>query len=107
MIGQLYRLFKNNCLYIERVNQDSDEWREGKGQSGKNPVMVAAGKKAALARNEVHTFEEHLEKPKSEILREVLKSLQEYILGLDPAIEEVPKKLYVAYRTTENIVCAE
>ena len=29
------------------------------------------------------------------------------MLGLDPAMEEAPKKLYVAYRTTQNIVCAE
>ena len=28
-------------------------------------------------------------------------------MKLDPAIEEAPKKLYVAYRTTQNIACAE
>lgn len=28
-------------------------------------------------------------------------------VGLDTAIEEVPKKLYVAYRTTQNIVCMD
>lgn len=28
-------------------------------------------------------------------------------MGLDPAIEEVPKKLYIAYKTSQNIVCME
>jgi predicted transport protein len=29
------------------------------------------------------------------------------IAGLDAAIEEAPKKLYVAYKTSQNIVCME
>lgn len=28
-------------------------------------------------------------------------------MSLDPAIEEAPKKLYVAYKTSENIICME
>jgi predicted transport protein len=29
------------------------------------------------------------------------------MLSLDPAMEEAPKKFYVAYRTSQNIVCME
>jgi predicted transport protein len=36
-----------------------------------------------------------------------LLAVQEHVLGLDAAIEQTPKKLYVAYRTTQNIVCME
>ncbi len=28
-------------------------------------------------------------------------------MGLDPAMEEVPKKQYVAYKISQNIVCME
>jgi predicted transport protein len=29
------------------------------------------------------------------------------MMGMDPAMEEAPKKQYVAYRTSQNIVCME
>jgi len=28
-------------------------------------------------------------------------------MNLDPAMEEVPKKLYIAYKISQNIVCVE
>jgi hypothetical protein len=44
-----YRLFSNQTLYIEEVQQKELLGGESSGPvSGKNPVMVAAGKKAAL-----------------------------------------------------------
>ncbi len=103
-----YRLFSNQTLYIEEVQQkeliggDSSE-----PISGKNPVMVAAGKKAAMSRKTgTYTFEQHL-KDRPASIKEMLLAVQEYVLGLDTAIEQTPKKLYVAYRTTQNIVCME
>ncbi len=33
--------------------------------------------------------------------------LKDYIMNLDSAMEEVPKKLYVAYKISQNIVCME
>jgi predicted transport protein len=44
-------------------------------------------------------------KPKE--IRALAIAVQEYVTGLDPTIEEQPKKFYVAYRTTQNIVCME
>lgn len=102
-----YRLFKNGCVYFEEVLGRSYVGPEDSGQSGKNPVMVAAGKKAALTRaTGTYTFDEHLN-GKAPELAELATALQEFILKVDPAIEEVPKKLYVAYRTSQNIACVE
>ena len=36
-----------------------------------------------------------------------MHNIREYILGLDPAMEESPKKFYVAYKISQNIVCME
>ena len=102
-----YRLFKNGCVYFEEVLQRSYVAPGAGDQPQKNPVMVAAGKKAALTKlTATYTFDQHLE-GKPEHIRALAIALQEFIRNLDPAIEEAPKKSYVAYRTSQNIVCAE
>jgi predicted transport protein len=72
-----------------------------------NPVMVAAGKKAAVTKAAGGwTFAQAIEgKPDS--LRELAHAVQDFMLAIDSAIEEAPKKFYVAYRTTQNVVCME
>src|SRR5690606_30892547 len=73
----------------------------------KNPVMVEAGKKAALTRaTATYTFDERLE-GKSEEIQGLTATIREFILGLDESIEEVPKKFYVAYKISQNITCME
>src|SRR5690606_30446383 len=75
--------------------------------TGKNPVMVEAEKKAALTRQTgVYTVEQHMEKIE-EAKRNIPAMLQEYILSLDESVEEVPKKLYIAYKISQNFVCME
>lgn len=102
-----YRLFKNDSLYLEEVFQASKVTVSSSSGSSKNPVMVEAGKKAALARaTTTYTFDEHLE-GKPEEIQSLIQNIREYIVGLDPAIEEVPKKYYVAYKISQNIVCME
>ncbi|WP_322509749.1 DUF5655 domain-containing protein [Anaerolinea sp.] len=106
-----YHLFDNRLLYLEKVIQTGytplvSEERQAV-INGKNPVMVAAGKKAALTRaTAVYTFEEHLE-GKSDGIKELAFAIQEFITGLDSTIQEVPKKNYIAYKTSQNIVCME
>jgi predicted transport protein len=101
-----YRLFTNGSVYFEEVLQRSLPAPSGQ-HTGKNPVMVAAGKKAAEARRlGSYTFEQHLES-KPPPIQALARDIQEFILKLDPAIEQVPKKLYVAFRTTQNILCLE
>ena len=62
---------------------------------------------AALSRaTGVYTFDEHLD-GKNDDIRELTAMIREFILGLDESIEEVPKKYYVAYKISQNIVCME
>ena len=69
----------------------------------KNPVMVAAGKKAAITRaTGVYTYEQHIN-GKPDLMKEIAAAVQEFTLALDPAIQEMPKKLYVAYKISKNI----
>lgn len=56
-----YRLFENGMIYLEEVFQQTVSASPTLGGDGKNPVMVAAGKKAAQTRaSAMYTFEEHL-----------------------------------------------
>lgn len=103
-----YRLFSNNSLYLEEVFHTSKSNATVlPDAANKNPIMVEAGKKAALTRSTgSYTFEERLQ-GKNEQITQLVYSLQEFILGLDESIEEVPKKFYVAYKVSQNIVCME
>ena len=102
-----YRLFKNSCFFLEEVFQRTVSTSSDTAAGNKNPVMVAAGKKAALARaTGVYSFEQHIS-GKSKGIREMVFELKDYIMNLDSAMEEVPKKLYVAYKISQNIVCME
>lgn len=100
-----YRLFTNGTMYLEELHHDSPDSAAPVDASGKNPVMVAAGKKAAATRRTAtYTFDEHLA-GKPDAIQDLARAVQEVMLKLDPAIEERPKKLYVAYRTSQNILC--
>ncbi|MER0171172.1 MAG: hypothetical protein DU489_11305 [Nitrosomonas sp.] len=99
-----YRLFRNSSLYLEEVFQVAKS-SVSIQVNDKNPVMVEAGKKAAQVRaTATYVFEEHLE-GKQKAIQSLIHNIREYILGLDPAIEEIPKKFYVAYKISQNIVC--
>lgn len=101
-----YRLFKNGSLYLEEVFQAANIPATVQVNE-KNPVMVEAGKKAAQVRaTATYTFEEHLE-GKPQAIQSLIHSVREYILGLDPSVEEAPKKFYIAYKISQNIVCVE
>jgi predicted transport protein len=101
-----YRLFANGVLYLEEILQKSDAGLAA-SSSGKNPVMVAAGKKAAAARlSGSYSLDQHLN-GKTEEIRQLAIAANDFIAGLDPSIEVSPKKFYVAYKTSQNIVCME
>lgn len=102
-----YRLFGNNNLYFEEIFHNSKAVVTRSQESNKNPVMVEAGKKAAQVRaTATYSFEEHLS-GKSKHIQDLIHTIREFVTGLDSAIEEVPKKLYVAYKASQNIVCME
>ena len=102
-----YRLFKNSCLYLEEVFQKTVSTSHDIPANNKSPVMMAAGKKAALTRaTGVYSFEQHIS-GKSEAIKEIVSDLRDFIMNLDSAMEEVPKKFYLAYKISQNIVCME
>jgi predicted transport protein len=69
--------------------------------------MVSAGKKAAITRaTGSYNFEQHIQGKPEKIVNLVML-IQEFILGIDASIEQAPKKFYVAYKTSQNIVCLE
>jgi len=102
-----YRLFTNNSLYLEEVLHNTKSATVISQSSNKNPVMVEAGKKAAQVRaTATYTLEEHFEGKPKEIL-EIMHEVREFVTDLDSAIDEVPKKYYIAYKSSKNIVCME
>jgi len=103
-----YRLFSNSTIYFEEIFKQTYPYPDSTSvNSTKNPVMVAAGKKAAITRaTGIYTFEQHL-KSKPQKIKDLALVFQDYIMGLDSSIEETPKKFYVAYKISQNIVCME
>ena len=107
-----YRLFSNNSIYLEEVFHNSKSKILTSNSLTvdnrvKNPIMVEAGKKAALTRaSATYTFDERLA-GKAKDTVELANVVREYILGIDESIEEVPKKYYIAYKVSQNIVCVE
>ncbi len=106
-----YHLFQNRYIYLERVLQAGYSplvaAEDRVENNGKNPVMVAAGRKAAITRaTGVYSFEQHLE-GKSDAVKDIAYAVQEFVLGLDSVIQEVPKKNYIAYKISQNITCME
>jgi predicted transport protein len=103
-----YRLFDNSTLYLEEVFSKSYESTGlGTPQKGSGTDGLTAGKKAAITRaTGSYTFEEHTE-GKPDKIKELAVQLQDFVIGLDPAVTENPKKFYVAYKTSQNIVCME
>lgn len=104
-----YKTHDNGILNIEEVykrttsttNQDTADI------SSKNPVMVEAGKKAALTRKTAtYTLEEHFENLDENIL-ELFNTIRDYIVTIDSSIEETPKKNYIAYKTSQNFACLQ
>jgi predicted transport protein len=104
-----YRLFDNGAFYLEEVFRRSTSLigEDISSTNGKNPIMVAAGKKAALTRaTGTYSFEEHIKNTDNDI-KEIVLDLRDYILNIDEAVEESPKKFYVAYKVAQNFVCME
>ena len=103
-----YKIYENGIISIEEVyRRTNTRPQTSHDNDGKNPVMVAAGKKAAETRkNAKYTINEHRDKVNNN-LKNLLDDIREYIINLDTSIEETPKKHYITYKTTQNFVCLE
>lgn len=105
-----YRYYENGALFLEEIYKKSVAISSNGTDDysvTKNPVMVEAGRKAALTRaTGTYTLEQHFSKIDKN-KEPIAISLQDYILGLDESIEEVPKKFYIAFKVSQNFVCME
>ena len=102
-----YRLFQNSSLYLEEIFRKTVNTDPMTAEISKSPVMVAAGKKAAQTRKTgIYNFEQHLDGI-PDFIKNLVLQVQEFVLGLDAAIQEAPKKFYIAYKLSQNIVCME
>jgi predicted transport protein len=103
-----YKFYNTNTLYLEEIFKKSTVFISPEIETkDKNPIMVKAGKKAALTRQTgSYTFEEHLNVC-DDSFKNVLLDLQDYILSIDETVEEAPKKFYIAYKVSQNFVCIE
>lgn len=104
-----YRLFDDGLLFFEEIYKKSlgNFLTNDETSSNKNPIMVEAGKKAALTRaSGIYTIEQHIDKIES-TKKELLQSTKDFILSLSESIEELPKKFYIAYKISQNFVCLE
>ena len=103
-----YKFYQNGVFSLEEIYRKSTIFTEpDDNQSSKNPVMVEAGKKAAISRaTGIYTIDEHIKKiDKSK--KELVQEIRDFILSIDEAVEEVPKKYYIAYKVSQNFVCME
>lgn len=104
-----YKIYENGVLSIDEVYKrtNTSPHHENQDHGEKNPVMVEAGKKAAITRKTAtYTLEEHFENLDLNLL-ELFNSIRDFIISLDSSIEETPKKNYVAYKTSQNFVCMQ
>lgn len=105
-----YQLYDGDLLNFEKVfpkDYSNSMGSMNKRNSSKNPIMVEAGKKAAeTRRTATHTFEQHLVGKDNSIV-EMVNAIRDYCTGLAEAVEEAPKKFYIAYRVSQNFVCVE
>ena len=98
-----YRLYKNSSIYLEEVFQQ--------GYSAVNDHKAnfrsIASKRLIQKKLDIrYTFSQHIN-TKSKSIRGLAYNIQEYMMGLDPSMEEAPKKFYIAYKISQNIVCME
>ena len=103
-----YKLYNTDSLYLEEIFRKSKALISPEiDTKNKNAVMVQAGKKAAQTRRTgSYTFEKHLNNIDDKF-KKILQDLREFILGIDEAVEEAPKKFYIAYKVSQNFVCIE
>ena len=103
-----YRLFKNQTIYLEEVLQRASmSIGEAASGSTKHAGHLDSSKKSGPGKAiATYAFEEHIAK-KPENVRDMAFAIQEFVMGLDPSMEEAPKKYYIAYKISKNIVCMD
>src|SRR5207253_1517252 len=71
-----------------------------------NDVTVEPRSDTAGAPEETYSFEVHAAYA-HENIEKIATDLRDYILSIDEAVQEVPQKVYVAYKVAQNFVCMQ
>lgn len=101
-----YKRFDNSTLYLEEVFRKSG-YSTIKASDGKSTNYSEAAKKAAITRaTGEYTFEEHVDGIDPSV-KDWAQQIQEFAMGIDESVEEVPKKFYVAYKVAKHFVCMQ
>ena len=104
-----YKIYENGILNLEEIYKRTITITHLDADNPilKNPVMVEAGKKAAMTRKTaLYNIEEHMD-TLDKGMHDLFDNVRDYIVSLDNSIEEVPKKFYIAYKTSQNFVCLQ
>jgi len=102
-----FKLYSNGALLLDEVFKRHEQRTQSDDNSSKNPIMVAAGKKAAeTPLTGSYTMAQHLDKASPEVAT-IMSALREAILQLGDDVQEVPKKHYVAFKVAKNFTTIE
>ncbi len=103
-----YKLYENDILNIEEVFRKTDISHSQQTELKIKDIRTVDSetKEPTIRRVSVYTIDEHKKLLNSE-LKDVFEEIRNYIRNLDESIEETAKKLYIAYKTTQNFVCIE
>jgi len=93
-----YRIYDGTILYLEPESFQKVKVSTS-GIVRKAKQLKESGHTERLQKT--YTLEDHLKKSNARI-KELFSKLRELILGLDEEVNEVPKKMYVAYKMTTN-----
>ncbi|GLI57342.1 hypothetical protein PM10SUCC1_28560 [Propionigenium maris DSM 9537] len=95
-----YKNYENGMFNLEEVFSRKDI-------STPKPMKVNKGKKECKEEASIHTYEDRKSKLGTEELKNLLDEIRDYTVDLGESVEEAPKKLYVAYKTSKNFMCIE
>lgn len=102
-----YHLYNNQSLFLEEILQKSYVSPADQTIPVGNSPENADGRNSGARRPDINnTFERHTA-GKPEVMRRIALAIQEFVTGLDPAMREVPRQDYIAYKIAQNIMCME
>jgi len=102
-----YKLYSNDVFSLEEVFRRHEILFGEMPSDGKNPTMVAAGKKAAKTRlSGQYSVEEHFKKAGGAI-GILATALRDCILQLGDDVDEAPRKYHIAYKVAQNFASIE
>lgn len=96
-----YRIYDENILFLEPEN-----FQKVKVSTSGIVRRAKQEKERASVLQKNYTVEDHTKKTTDEV-KDLFLKVREYILAIDEAIKEEPKKLYIAYKLTTNFVDIE